>query len=190
MPKRRVAWSAWNYLTTSKANPPKDANLTTSSGKLETVCLTYDMNTLQHIPRETFSSVLVTLNPPSPPSPALTQATFQYRHPLYNARMVLAQDRLDEIQGKQGIWYAGAWTCYGFHEDGCRSGLQVGEKLGGKAGWEVVDAKFMRGRKPVLEWKDYVVRVIILLVQMVISVLDFLLETKKTTKTIGKTKEL
>jgi predicted NAD/FAD-binding protein len=115
------AWSAWNYLTTSKPTTPAAANLTTSSGALQTVCLTYDMNTLQHLPRSTFSSVLVTLNPPSPPSPTLTQATYQYRHPLYNSRMVFAQDRLPEIQGKRGIWFAGAWTGYGFHEDGCRS---------------------------------------------------------------------
>ncbi|KAI2484636.1 Amine oxidase [Pyrenophora tritici-repentis] len=179
MPTRRTAWSAWNYLTTSKASTPKNANLTTSAGTLETVCLTYDMNTLQHIPRDTFSSVLVTLNPPHPPSPSLTQATYQYRHPLYNSRMVFAQDRLPEIQGKQGIWYAGAWTGYGFHEDGCRSGLQVGEKLGGSAGWDVVDAKFMRGRKPELEWKDNVVRVVVLLVQMWITVLEGLVGVKR-----------
>jgi len=179
MPTRRTAWSAWNYLTTSKASTPKNANLTTSAGTLETVCLTYDMNTLQHIPRDTFSSVLVTLNPPHPPSPSLTQATYQYRHPLYNSRMVFAQDRLPEIQGKQGIWYAGAWTGYGFHEDGCRSGLQVGERLGGSAGWDVVDAKFMRGRKPELEWKDHVVRVVVLLVQMWITVLEGLVGVKR-----------
>ncbi|CAN9153407.1 unnamed protein product [Alternaria alternata] len=172
MPQRRTAWSAWNYITTSKSKAPSYANLTTSSGALETVCLTYDMNTLQHIPREVYKNVLVTLNPPHPPSPALTHATYQYRHPLYNSRMVFAQDRLHEIQGKQGIWYAGAWTGYGFHEDGCRSGLQVGEALGGDAGWEVIDAKFMRGRKPLLEWKDHVARIVITLVQMWIGILE------------------
>lgn len=185
MPKRRTAWSAWNYLTTSKPTTPAAANLTTSSGALQTVCLTYDMNTLQHLPRSTFSSVLVTLNPPSPPSPTLTQATYQYRHPLYNSRMVFAQDRLPEIQGKRGIWFAGAWTGYGFHEDGCRSGLQVGEKLGGSAGWDVVDAKFMRGRRPVLEWKDYVVRVLIVLMQMGITFLGGLIGGAET----GRMKE-
>jgi hypothetical protein len=130
------------------------------------------MNTLQHISRSTFSNVLVTLNPPHPPSPSLTQATYSYRHPLYNSAMIFAQDRLGEIQGKDGVWYAGAWTGYGFHEDGCRSGLQVGEKLGGKVGWEVVDAKFMRGNKPELTWKDYLLRLVVVIMQGWIGVLE------------------
>jgi hypothetical protein len=50
--------------------------------------------------------------------------------------------------------------------------LQVGEALGGDAGWEVIDAKFMRGRKPLLEWKDHVVRIVITLVQMWVGILE------------------
>ncbi|KAH9875091.1 hypothetical protein J1614_004579 [Plenodomus biglobosus] len=168
MPKRRTAWSAWNYLTTSSSAP----SATSPSGSLQTVSLTYNMNILQHIPTSTFSDVLVTLNPEQMPSPALTQATYEYRHPLYNARMIAAQEKLENIQGKQGIWYAGAWTGYGFHEDGCRSGLAVGTRLGGEIPWEVVDAKFMRGLKPIFNWKDYALRIILQLLQLWISLLD------------------
>jgi hypothetical protein len=50
--------------------------------------------------------------------------------------------------------------------------LQVGEALGGDAGWEVIDAKFMRGRAPTLEWKDHVARIMIMLVQMWVSILE------------------
>jgi len=51
--------------------------------------------------------------------------------------------------------------------------------LGGDAGWEVIDAKFMRGRKPVLEWKDQVVRIVIMLVQMWVSILEGLAGVKR-----------
>ncbi|KAL6703589.1 hypothetical protein ACN47E_009534 [Coniothyrium glycines] len=184
MPTRRAAWSAWNYLTTS--SPQITDTAPSPSGALQTVSLTYDMNTLQHLSRSTYSNVLVTLNPEKPPSPALTQATYQYRHPLYNARMILAQDRLPEIQGKNGIWFAGAWTGYGFHEDGCRSGLQIGVQLGGSVPWEVVDAKFMRGLKPALQWKDYVVRVVVWGLQIWIRVLEGVLNGFGAAKGKGK----
>ncbi|KAF2190624.1 amine oxidase [Zopfia rhizophila CBS 207.26] len=169
MPKRREAWSAWNYLTTSQTSS-QPSNL--SSGALETVCLTYNMNILQSLPTNTYGDILVTMNPPHPPSASLTQASYQYRHPLYNARMVAAQEELERIQGKRGIWYAGAWTGYGFHEDGFASGMRVGLRLGGSVSWEVQDAKFNRGLRPVLGWKDYLVRAVIVVVQLFIGILE------------------
>ncbi|ORY11597.1 hypothetical protein BCR34DRAFT_601204 [Clohesyomyces aquaticus] len=169
MPKRHTAWSAWNYLTTSQS--PSQTH-SPASGALSTVCLTYNMNILQSLSTSTYGNILVTMNPESPPAPALTQATFQYRHPLYNAPMVAAQEKLEFIQGKRGIWYAGAWTGYGFHEDGFASGMRVGLRLGGEVPWEAKDAKFSRGTSPVLEWKDYVVRVWVLVLQMFITVLE------------------
>lgn len=131
------------------------------------------MNILQHIPVSKYGDVLVTMNPPHAPDPTLTQAEFMYRHPLYNAAAVHAQCRLDEIQGKRGIWYCGAWTGYGFHEDGFSSGIAVAAKLGGSTPWKVVDAKFVRGRKPILGWKDHLARVIVLIIQLVIVVVGF-----------------
>ena len=65
------------------------------------------------------------------------------------------QDELQKIQGTRGIWCCGVWTRYGFHEDGFTSGVMVAvEGLGGEVPWERADAKFVRGRKPVLGWKD------------------------------------
>ncbi|OCL10526.1 FAD/NAD(P)-binding domain-containing protein [Glonium stellatum] len=170
MPRRPLAWSAWNYLTQSSpsSNPPP------------TVSLTYNMNILQNLPPSTFGPILVTLNPPHAPSPALTQGAYPYRHPVYTARSVHAQDELQKIQGTRGVWYCGAWTGYGFHEDGFSSGIKVAvEGLGGEVPWKRVDAKFVRGRTPVLEWKDYGVRVFVRAVQMLIVLSGWLVGLTK-----------
>jgi predicted NAD/FAD-binding protein len=132
------------------------------------------MNILQHIPTSKFSNVLVTMNPPHPPSPSLTQAKISYRHPLYNVAAVRAQNKLHEIQGKRGIWYCGAWTGYGFHEDGFASGVSVGRELGGSVPWGAIDAKFMRGRRPVFGWKDYVLRFYLVVIQQLLSLVGWL----------------
>ncbi|KAJ4297784.1 hypothetical protein N0V90_005679 [Kalmusia sp. IMI 367209] len=173
MPERRTAWSAWNYLTHSSS----PSNPTASS--LENVSLTYNMNILQSLPTSTYGDVLVTLNPETPPSATLTQATYQYRHPLYNARMVAAQEGLEQIQGKRGVWYAGAWTGYGFHEDGFASGMNVGLRLGGSVTWEAKNAKFSRGTAPVLGWKDHVVRAIVIVLQLYVSLVELVLGAMK-----------
>ena len=56
-------------------------------------------------------------------------------HPQYNAAAFAAQKRLDEIQGRRHTWFCGAWTGYGFHEDGLQSGLAVAEALGAAVPW-------------------------------------------------------
>jgi predicted NAD/FAD-binding protein len=186
MPKRRNAWSAWNYLTISESSPSSQ----NPAGALQTVSLTYNMNILQHIPVSKFDNVLVTLNPENPPAPALTQATYQYRHPLYNARVVAAQEQLDTIQGKQSIWYAGAWTGYGFHEDGFSSGMRVGLRLGGSVPWEAKDAKFSRGLKPILGWKDWAVRAVVMFMQVWIGVLERAVGINRQSGVSGKVKAI
>ncbi|MCJ1381546.1 hypothetical protein MMC17_004657 [Xylographa soralifera] len=164
MPKRSVAWSSWNYITESSS----------SGDSISSVCLTYWMNLLQHIPTAIFGDVLVTLNPIHPPDPELIQGSWTYEHPLYNAAAIRAQSLLPTIQNTRGISYAGAWTKYGFHEDGFSSGLKVAmEHLGATLPFEFVDSTFSRGRRPVLGWKDYVVRILIRLVQILILLVGF-----------------
>lgn len=123
LPRNPLARASRNYISSSDA-PDGDA-----------VCLTYDMNSLQHIPRPTFGDVLLTLNPVRPPRPETVQAEVEYTHPVYTPQAVAAQQRLPEIQGVRGVWYAGAWTGLGFHEDGWVSGLRAAEGLGAVVRW-------------------------------------------------------
>ncbi|KAL7623987.1 hypothetical protein AAE478_005544 [Parahypoxylon ruwenzoriense] len=158
MPRRQNSWSAWNYLTISSPWTGKD---------IDQVSLTYNMNTLQHIPRDAFGDVLVTLNPIQEPKPETVQGRYTYSHPLYNPAAIRAQNALPMIQNKRGISYAGAWTKYGFHEDGFSSGLYVAKAhLGAKLPFEFVDSTYSRGRKPELGIKDWFLRVVILVIQV------------------------
>jgi predicted NAD/FAD-binding protein len=122
MPKRRRAWAAWNFL---RGNGRGEG-----SGD---VAVTYWMNALQRIDES--KPLFVSLNPPFAPDPALTFAYFTCDHPQFDAAAFAAQARLDDIQGVNRTWFCGAWTGYGFHEDGLRSGLAVAERLGGGVPW-------------------------------------------------------
>jgi hypothetical protein len=129
------------------------------------------MNLLQHIPISKFGPILVTLNPLHAPRKSLTQGEWTYNHPLYNAAAIRSQKLLPCIQNTRGISYAGAWTKYGFHEDGFSSGLEVAvEHLGAKLPFDFVDSTFSRGRRPVLGWRDYTVRGMVYLIQLIIWV--------------------
>ncbi|WWC61940.1 uncharacterized protein I303_104526 [Kwoniella dejecticola CBS 10117] len=124
MPIRRKAYSAWNYLTLSDAEGSKPQTRTTDS-EIETVSLTYSMNILQHIPEDKHGLVLVTLNPPFPADESKVVGRYQYEHPMMTRESVAAQALLPAIQNKRGISFAGAWTKYGFHEDGFTSSLNL-----------------------------------------------------------------
>jgi len=47
-----------------------------------------------------------------------------------------AQHALSAIQGRRRLWFCGAWTGFGFHEDGLRSGIEVANRLGVHAPWQ------------------------------------------------------
>ncbi|RPD62510.1 FAD/NAD(P)-binding domain-containing protein [Lentinus tigrinus ALCF2SS1-7] len=124
MPKSRLAWSCWNYLTKS---------VTDAAGKylpnVNQVSLTYWMNDLQHLSMKDHGPVLVTLNPPFDPKPSLEFGRYKYDHPILSEEAIRAQDELPSIQRTRGISYSGAWTKYGFHEDGFTSGLRAAAAL-------------------------------------------------------------
>ena len=118
MPQREAAWASWNMLRRSGSD--KGA-------------VTYWMNRLQALPKD--RPLFVTLNPDRAIRRELTFATFDYDHPVYDAAAIEAQGRLDAIQGRGGVFFAGAWTGYGFHEDGLASGLAAASRIGGIAPW-------------------------------------------------------
>lgn len=113
MPRSRRVWSSWNYLSDGAAAP--------------NVCVTYWLNRLQPLPFET--DVFVTLNPTVEPARAQVIAEFDYAHPVFDTGAIDAQRHLPTVQGRDSIWLAGAWTGYGFHEDGLKSGLAVARAI-------------------------------------------------------------
>ncbi len=113
LPANRKTWSAWNYQSENGPTPK--------------VCVHYLINQLQPLP---FSSpVIVSLNPIDEPDPRCVIDQYDYAHPIFDAAAIAAQLNLPTIQGKQNTWFAGAWTGYGFHEDGLKSGLAVAHAI-------------------------------------------------------------
>lgn len=170
MPKRRLAWSSWNYITKSSA----------TSSNVDQVCLTYNMNILQHLDPHTFGDVLVTLNPLHEPDPSTVQGRWNYSHPLYNAQAIKSQSLLPRIQNTRGISYCGAWTKYGFHEDGFSSGLKVAmDHLGAKIPFQFKDSTFSRGKRPVLGLSDLVLRLFIVVIQYFIVIIENIFQVQR-----------
>ena len=83
------------------------------------------MNILQHLPEAKHGQVLVTLNPPFPVDPTKTIAKFKYAHPMMTTTSVATQSLIPSIQNTRKISYVGAWTKYGFHEDGFASAFKL-----------------------------------------------------------------
>jgi predicted NAD/FAD-binding protein len=94
------------------------------------VSVNYLINRLQPLPPE-FNDlqIIVSLNPLTDPDPKLVHQEIHYAHPVFDMGAIQAQKELPLIQGNSSIWYCGAWTGFGFHEDGLRSGELVAEAL-------------------------------------------------------------
>jgi predicted NAD/FAD-binding protein len=75
------------------------------------------------------TQIIVSLNPSEEPDPKLVHKEIHYSHPVFDMSAIQAQKELPLIQGTSSIWYCGAWTGFGFHEDGLRSGELVAEAL-------------------------------------------------------------
>jgi uncharacterized protein len=110
MPVRRACWSSWVYRT-DRAQPKAG------------IGVTYWMNRLQNIPQS--DPLFISLNPATPVDPRLIYDEITFRHPVFDQAAIAAQARLAELQGQNHSWFAGAYTRYGFHEDGMASAHRI-----------------------------------------------------------------
>ncbi|MEX2644136.1 MAG: FAD-dependent oxidoreductase [Acetobacterales bacterium] len=120
MPRRRRAWSSWNYIGR------------TGSDDSRALCVSYWMNRLQSLDDRV--PLFVTLNADNlglRPRPESVIATEHYTHPQFTTAAIVAQARLWDIQGVRNTWFCGSYFGAGFHEDGLQSGLAVAEAIGG-----------------------------------------------------------
>ncbi len=155
MPSRRAAWASWNcvvkeggkgegsdlvccsYWVNLLQNLPPGAHR--SRTRLEHGARPHASPS--HPPTSSSRcagapDVFVTLNPPTPPKPDTVLKRFSLSHPLFTREALAAQAMLGggALQGVGGIWYAGAWCGYGFHEDGIASAVKaVGGLCGGRS---------------------------------------------------------
>ena len=116
LPATPRAWAAWNYERSPQA-----------SRESAQVCLHYLLNQLQPLP--VAQPVVVSLNPQNDIDPRHTVGRYEYAHPVFDLAAIRAQARVPALQGRQHTFFAGAWTGYGFHEDGLKSGLRAAQAL-------------------------------------------------------------
>jgi predicted NAD/FAD-binding protein len=122
MPKRRAAWSGWNYIGSAQDHEGE-----------RPLCVSYWMNHLQSL--KTRRQLFVTLNPPREPANGREIARFAYSHPLFDSTALAAQDQLWQLQGQRRTWFCGSYFGYGFHEDALQSGLAVARGFGVAPPW-------------------------------------------------------
>jgi predicted NAD/FAD-binding protein len=115
LPSRDGAKASWNYLLPSCEPAPA------------AVRVSYDVTRLQRL--DTDQTFLVTLNEQGEVAPETVIARMTYQHPIYTPASVAAQRRLPQLTTGRTA-YAGAYHGWGFHEDGCRSGVRAAASLG------------------------------------------------------------
>ncbi len=122
LPRSRRAWASWNWFAE------------TGEAAKAMLVLTYRINTLQELPSGV-PTIMETLNRDREPAEGSVLADLTFDHPMYDMRAIAGQAAVAALQGADRVWFAGAWTRYGFHEDGILSGVRVAESLGARLPW-------------------------------------------------------
>ncbi|KAL4856846.1 Tuberculostearic acid methyltransferase UfaA1 [Chlorella vulgaris] len=123
MPRCKKTWASWNFLGSSGAEGDRAA-----------VCVSYWANRLQPLPADA-PHLFVTLNPIHPPAADKVFRRLTLAHPVFSFASDQAQRRLPAVQGQGGVFLAGAWAGYGFHEDGIKSAVDAVTAMGAAIPW-------------------------------------------------------
>ncbi len=115
LPRHARARASWNY------------HLPACRGDAAAVQVSYDMNRLHRLDEPL--DYVVTLNGGAQIREEDVVARMHYTHPIYTRESVGAQARLPALNDGT-LAFAGAYHGWGFHEDGCASGVHAAESLG------------------------------------------------------------
>jgi uncharacterized protein len=116
MPRTSLCWSSWNY----RVNYHADARLEPST--------IYWINRLQGI--HSRHNYFVSINGEASLKPQSVLRRIHYEHPLFNDGAVRAQKELPRLNERRtGIYFAGSYFRYGFHEDAFSSALNLSRLL-------------------------------------------------------------
>lgn len=113
LPKRKKAWASWNYQLNNNREQPAS--------------VTYNMNILQGL--KNAPTFCVTLNQNNSIDKNKILKSFIYHHPIFSNASLAAQQKRAEICGKNHTHFAGAYWYNGFHEDGVKSAIDVGNRF-------------------------------------------------------------
>ena len=122
MPRQRKCWASWVYLSEKRLD------------EKPVVALSYWMNNLQSL--DPAYPIIVTLNPGRRPQVDLIMDEHVFSHPVFDFKAIKAQEKIQSIQGRNGLWFCGAYQRYGFHEDGLLSAVTVAKAMGASIPWE------------------------------------------------------
>ena len=115
LPRAKRSKASWNYRSET-------------CGGASEARVSYWMNRLQGFD-EDGDQLVVTLNSSTPFDDGDVVARMDYAHPVFTREAVAAAARLRTAGGDR-LAFAGAHLGWGFHEDGCRSGVEAAQRLG------------------------------------------------------------
>ncbi|SEF16237.1 NAD(P)/FAD-dependent oxidoreductase [Jiangella alba] len=122
LPRERRAWASWNHVVPA-CGPGAGA-------RARPVAISYHLNRLHRLDGAAGGrEYVVTLGGTDRIAPDAVVAQMVYAHPIHTVETVAAQQRLPDLATARTA-YAGAWHGWGFHEDGCASGVRAAEHLG------------------------------------------------------------